>query len=162
MINFDNTGELGLWTNEGKEEDPFVEFVSSGPKSYGIRSRSGFSIIKSKGFYLNHANRQIFNFQALKEQVIARARHMPIQNLVLHKGETLMRRNYFRIEVKINFGKECACHTTNGSLSFVHITPPKVIETYPLGHDRVPILDKTRDIALIVRTLVQVYEETKG
>ena len=86
LINSDHTGELGLWTNEGKEDDPFVEFVSSGPKSYAIRTCSGFTIIKSKGFYLNHANRQIFNFEALKEQVIARARHIPIQNLVLHKG----------------------------------------------------------------------------
>ena len=106
LINIDNTGELGLWTNEGKQNDPFVEFVSSGPKSYGIRTHSGFNIIKSKGFYLIHANRQIFIFDTLKEQVIARARHIPIQNLVLHKGETLMRRNYFRIEVKINSGKE--------------------------------------------------------
>ena len=57
LIPIDETGELGLCTNEGKASDPFVEFVSSGPKSYGIRSRSGYNIIKSKGFYLNYANR---------------------------------------------------------------------------------------------------------
>ena len=162
LINIDHTGQLGLWTNEGKDDDPFVEFVSSGPKSYGIRSRSGFNIIKSKGFYLNHANRQIFNFEALKEQVIARARHIPIRNLVLHKGETLMRRNYFRIEVKINSGKEMRMPYDKRVIEFPWHHSPRVIETYPLGHYKVPILDKTRDIALIIRTLVQAYGGNEG
>ena len=80
-INLTNT--LGLWTNEGKDNDPFVEFVSSGPKSYGIHTCNNHTIIKSKGFYLNHANKQIFNFESLKQQVIARAHKIPIENLVL-------------------------------------------------------------------------------
>ena len=53
-INLTNT--LGLWTNEGKDNDPFVEFVS-GSKSYGIRTHNNHTIIKSKGFNLNHANK---------------------------------------------------------------------------------------------------------
>ena len=38
----------------------------------------------------------------LKEQVSVHARHISVDNVVLHKGETLMRCNYFRIEVKRN------------------------------------------------------------
>ena len=75
LIPIDHTNTLGLWTNEGKDNDPFVEFVSSGPKSFGIRTRTNHTIIKSKGFYLNHANRQIFHFDSLKKQVIARKKN---------------------------------------------------------------------------------------
>ena len=32
----------------------------------------------------------------------------------------------------------------------------------PLGHYRVPILDKTQEIALIIRTLVQAYGGNEG
>jgi len=39
---------------------------------------------------------------------------------------------------------------------------PKIIETYPLGHYRVPSLDKTLEIALIIRTLVQAYNGNEG
>ena len=40
LIPIDTIGEMGLWTDENKNpNDPFVEFVSSGPKSYSIRSR---------------------------------------------------------------------------------------------------------------------------
>ena len=52
LIPIDSTGDLGLWTNEVKNNDPFIEFVLSGPKSYAIRSCGGFSIINSKRFYL--------------------------------------------------------------------------------------------------------------
>ena len=32
LIPMDTTGEMGLWTNEAKVGDHFVELVSSGPK----------------------------------------------------------------------------------------------------------------------------------
>ena len=35
LISMDTTGEMGLWTNEAKSGDHFVEFVSLGPKLYG-------------------------------------------------------------------------------------------------------------------------------
>ena len=31
---------------------------------------------------------------------------------------------------------------------------PKAIETLPLGHFKIPFVDKTRDIALIIQALV--------
>ena len=89
--------------------------------------------------------------------MIARARKIPINNLVLHKGETLMTRNYFRIEVKINAGKEMRMPYDKRVIEFPWHHSPKVIETYPLGHYRVPILDKTREIALAIRTFVMAF-----
>ena len=89
--------------------------------------------------------------------MIARARKIPIENLVLHKGETLMTRNYFRIEVKINTGKEMRMPYDKRVIEFPWHHAPKKIETYPLGHYKTPILDKTRDIALEIRTLVLAF-----
>ena len=39
---------------------------------------------------------------------------------------------------------------------------PKVIETLPLGHFKIPFMDKTRDIALSIRALVQAYGGTSA
>lgn len=73
-----------------------------------------------------------------------------------------MRRNYFRIEVKINSGKEMRMPYDKRVIEFPWHHSPKVIETYPLGHYRVPILDKTREIALLIRTFVQAYGGNEG
>ena len=51
--------------------------------------------------------------------------------------------NYFCIEVKINPGKEMRMPYDKRAIEFPWHDAPKVIETYPLGHYRVPILDKT-------------------
>ena len=56
-----------------------------------------------------HIKQQIFHFDALKEQVISRTRKINSKNLVLHKRETLMTRNYFRIGVKLILEKRCEC-----------------------------------------------------
>ena len=37
-IDIDETGEIGVLTNERKASDPFVEFVFSGPKCDGIQT----------------------------------------------------------------------------------------------------------------------------
>ena len=68
------------------------------PRSYGICTKGGCNIVKSKGFYLNYADHQIFNFNALKQQVIARACEIPIENLVLNEGETLMTATSFALK----------------------------------------------------------------
>ena len=141
-----------IWIKQyfGKDANPFVKFVSSGPKSYSICSCANYSIFKSKAFCLNYANQQIFYFDALKAQVIAQARKIGIKNLDLHKGETLMTRNYFRIKVKINPGKELWMPYDKRVIEFPWHHSPKVIGTYPLGHFRIPLMDKTRDIAVII------------
>ena len=51
------------------------------------------SILSKAKAYIS-TNQQIFNPDALKEQDIACACHFPINNLPLHRGETLMRCNY--------------------------------------------------------------------
>ena len=68
-----------------------------------------------------------------------------------------MTRNYFRIEVKINAGKEMRMPYDKRVIEFPWHHSPKKIETYPLGHYRVPIMDKTRDIALEIRTVVLAF-----
>ena len=63
IIHPDTTGAMGLWTSETSADDWFVEFVSAGPKTYGLKSYSGRkNVVKSKGFSLHYANQQIFNF----------------------------------------------------------------------------------------------------
>ena len=149
-IDIDHTGELDLWINEGKRQNPFIEFISSGPKS-GIQTCSGFNIIKSNGFYLNHTNPQIFDFDALKDQVVAHTWHIPMNNLVLPRGETFMWCHYFRIEVKINPGKETRMPYNKRFIEFPWSHIPKVIETLPLGHLKIPFMETTHDITLLSR-----------
>ena len=95
LIPIDHTNTLGLRTNENKDANPFIEFVSSGPKSYGIHSWANYSIIKSKGFCLNHAKHHIVRFDALKEQVNSRTRKNAIKNLAVHKGRHSWPENIF-------------------------------------------------------------------
>ena len=74
LMPVDTTGQMGLWTPEIEEGDCFVEFVSCGPKTYALKSRSGKQdISKSKGFSLHYTNQQVFNFESLKEQVLCKA-----------------------------------------------------------------------------------------
>lgn len=107
LIPLDTTGELGLWTSElSSHDDYFYEFVSSGPKSYALKSKSGTGdMVKSKGFSLHYKNHQIFNFEKLKQQVISKAKGEDIPKMVLHQDEMIMRRQYFQIVVEWNRGK---------------------------------------------------------
>jgi len=115
-------------------DDFYTEFVSAGPKTYALRSKSGLQdVCKSKGFTLHHNNKKIFNFDSLKEQVLARAMGEDKAKLVMHQGEDMMRRDKFRMLVKPNAGKR---------LNMVYdkrgIMKPKRVEhdvvTLPLGH----------------------------
>lgn len=108
LIPIDQTGALGLWTSELEdEEDYFEEFVSSGPKTYALISKSGKgNMVKSKGFSLHYRNSQLFNFEKLKEQVFAKACNIDLEKMVLHQDEMIMRRHMFEIIVEINRGKK--------------------------------------------------------
>ena len=159
LIAMDTSGEMGFWTNEAKPGDHFVEFVSSGPKSYGLRSHQGRVTVKSKGFFLNHANTQIFNFESLKEQVISRTRENPIDNLVLHKGETTMQRAYFQVTVKKNSGKSMNMPYDKRYIQFPFCHAPTVIETYPWGHQNIGMMTQERIICLTIRQLVKYYAD---
>ncbi len=107
LIPLDTDGELGLWTSELEDEDDFFySFVSSGPKSYALLSVSEKgNMVKQKGFSLHYRNSQLFNFEKLKEQVIAKALGNPLDKMVLHKNEMIMRRNMFELIVENNKGK---------------------------------------------------------
>jgi hypothetical protein len=63
LVPISTSGDLGTWTDESPG-DFFTEFVSSGPKTYAMKSNSGkHDICKSKGFVLSVKNREIFNFR---------------------------------------------------------------------------------------------------
>ena len=120
ILPIDNSGTLGAWAYELKKspDDYFTEFVSCGPKTYALKSFSGKNdICKAKGFTLSFKNTLIMNFHALKDQVLHKAlggeftvdedEENPAkkQKLVMHRNETLMKRNKFQIEVVENPGK---------------------------------------------------------
>ena len=146
LVELNNQGELGGWESELKpvvvdgveQEDYFTHFVSCGPKTYYLKSKSGTQdVTKAKGFSLHYANQQVFNFDTLKDQVLAKALNMEKEFLVLHKNETIMKRDLFKILVNQNRGKQIKmvydkrqiCEPvfkSNGSL--------KMIDTIPFGY----------------------------
>ena len=61
------TGDfLGELTNELPEGTHIEQFISTGPKSYGYRLSNDKTVLKIKGITLNHVNRQVINFESLK------------------------------------------------------------------------------------------------
>ena len=158
LIPVDSTGVMGLWTSEIEEGDCFTEFVSCGPKTYALKSRSGKKdIAKSKGFSLHYANQQKFTFKTLKTQVFYKAlqedlslsdfeetmihqnKRPRIEKLVLHTNETIMRRKKFQIMVEENRGKVINVtydkrKIRNPDVEYDEIT---VIDTLPWGHNEI-------------------------
>ena len=47
-----------------------VEFVACGPKNYAYRLNTGQTVVKVRGFSLNHSASQIINFATMKEALI--------------------------------------------------------------------------------------------
>jgi G:T-mismatch repair DNA endonuclease (very short patch repair protein) len=158
----DLSGELGFWTSELPPNDYFVEFVSAGPKTYALKSFSGnHDVCKAKGFSLSYKNAQIMNFDSLKVQVLHKATGgglidprleyeedcdpWAVPKLVLHRRETIMRRNQFRIVVEQNPGKVLNM-TYDKRVILVPDTPIRTVDTLPFGH----------------RDLAEGVEETKG
>jgi G:T-mismatch repair DNA endonuclease (very short patch repair protein) len=75
LIDISVDGHLGGWTSEAKQpDDYFTHFVSAGPKTYALKSKSGKQdICKAKGFTLSVSNHAILNFESLKVQVLHKA-----------------------------------------------------------------------------------------
>ena len=156
LIPVHTTGQMGLWTSEIEEGDCFVEFVSCGPKTYALKSRSGNrDISKSKGFSLHYSNQQVFNFESLKEQVLYKAlsedldimdfeermfrqnKKARLEKLTLHLNETIMRRKKFQVMVEQNRGKVINVtydkrKILNPDMDFNEVT---MIDTRPWGHN---------------------------
>ncbi|XP_040190087.1 uncharacterized protein LOC120921636 [Rana temporaria] len=61
---------LGELTSEVPDGTHITEFVSAGPKSYGYKLNTGETVLKVKGITLNVANRQVINFESLKDLVL--------------------------------------------------------------------------------------------
>jgi hypothetical protein len=165
LIPISTSGELGTWSDELKDTpgDFFTEFVSAGPKTYAMKSHSGKNdICKSKGFQLSVKNKEIFNFESLRDQVLHKAYGgqftseeeevdsefdpwLPIQveieprkkqKLVMHKDEQLMTRNLFQLQVQSNPGK--MLHMTYDKRAIVRPSVPLSecthVYTLPHGH----------------------------
>ena len=139
LLPVNKDGELGTWASELPDDDYFVEFCSSGPKTYSCRSFSGDrNVNKSKGFHLHWENSTIFHMQSMKEAVEKKALNQPFDKMKLHANETIMRREAFKITVTNNPGK-----VLNMTYDKRHICPPvydemgvlKMIDTLPWGHE---------------------------
>lgn len=61
---------LGDWGEEDisleNEHGGIMEFIAMGPKSYGLKCRDGYTMIKAKGVKMNHATSDIFNYDVMK------------------------------------------------------------------------------------------------
>jgi hypothetical protein len=58
----------GCWDEEKISKEGIKEFVSTGPKSYAIKTNRS-EIVKLKGVSVKHAHRNIINFEKIKELV---------------------------------------------------------------------------------------------
>ena len=155
LIPPDTTGAMGLWTSETSVDDYFTEFVSAGPKTYALKSKSGKKdIAKSKGFSLHFKNQQVYNFEALKEQVLIKALNegaifpcdLPLEDdfqppakkakLYLHKDEKVMRRKQFHVTVQKYRGK--ILNLTYDKRVLINpvcdLDQVKCVDTLPHGH----------------------------
>lgn len=142
LLPVNKEGSLGTWASELPDDDYFVEFCSSGPKTYSCRSFSGDrNVNKSKGFHLHWENSTIFHMESMKEAVEKKALNQPFEKLKLHVNETMMKREAFHINVINNPGK-----TLNMTYDKRYICLPeydefgilKCIDTLPWGHMYIP------------------------
>ena len=165
LVEISDSGELGTWSDELKDTpgDYFTEFVSSGPKTYAMKSCSGKNdVCKSKGFQLSTKNREIFNFESLKDQILHKAAGgefttddmeaddefdpwLPIsveiaprkkQKLIMHRNEQLMVRNKFQLQVRENPGKILHLGYDKRCIVKPSVSAEDVTEvkTLPFGH----------------------------
>jgi len=61
---------LGKFTNEIKENNFIMEFVSAGPKNYGYKLNNGKTSCKIKGFSVNFIASESLNFESMKDIVL--------------------------------------------------------------------------------------------
>jgi hypothetical protein len=78
------TGDMiGDWEVEDICKHGISEFVSWGPKTYGIRCDDGYESIKAKGVSLKRATESIMNFEIMKDTVLAflEENHIRVSNI---------------------------------------------------------------------------------
>jgi hypothetical protein len=61
---------LGDFTNELDPDDYITKFIASAPKSYGYITKLGKTNMKVKGFTLSFRNKNILNFEKMKDMII--------------------------------------------------------------------------------------------
>ncbi len=62
---------VGEWETDGliEKHGDIMEFVSFAPKTYGLKFRDGFTVVKAKGMSLSRATDRQFNYEIMKESV---------------------------------------------------------------------------------------------
>jgi hypothetical protein len=106
------TGDMiGDWEVEDVCNREIIEFVSWGPKTYGIRCASGDDLIKAKGVSLKRATSKIMNFDIMRDAVLAflnddcdiRKTMIPSTNFVWGFNTGMVtRKNYKQIMINKN------------------------------------------------------------
>jgi DNA polymerase type B, organellar and viral len=68
--NIPSSDVWGSWSEEEISRNANIQtFVSLGPKTYGIKTKSGETMIKAKGLSLKHSHRNILNFEKMEELI---------------------------------------------------------------------------------------------
>ena len=70
---------LGEFTDE-LEGDSILEFLSAGAKNYALNLKSGRTIVKVRGFTLNHTNSQLITFESMKNIIDNKDHHITTVN----------------------------------------------------------------------------------
>lgn len=62
---------VGEWETDGMidKHGDIMEFISFAPKTYGLKFRDGFKVVKAKGMSLSRATENQFNYEIMKEAV---------------------------------------------------------------------------------------------
>jgi len=114
---------LGDLTDELKEGDYIIEFVSTGPKSYAYKTNDGNICCKIKGVTLNYKNSQKVNFESVKE-LVRNKRYTELETETLqfnigkdHKIRTNTTTN--KKKFKFTFDKRKIINTNTGDIDSV-------------------------------------------
>lgn len=68
--NIPSSDVWGAWSEEDISKNGNIQaFVSLGPKTYGIKTKSGETMIKAKGLSLKNSHRNILNFEKMEELI---------------------------------------------------------------------------------------------
>lgn len=95
---------LGELTSEVPDGTHITEFVSAGPKTYGYKLNTGETVLKVKGITLNVANRQVINFESLKDLVLDYPQNSDLQtqrSIGVEQSGIVRNRNCWQIETRV-------------------------------------------------------------
>jgi hypothetical protein len=88
---------LGDLTSELGPDEHIVEWVSSGPKSYGFLTNKGRKVCHLRGFTLNYKNSLLINFDVMKDLVLnQKIQNNPYLKSVVTVNENKITRNKFK------------------------------------------------------------------